>query len=144
MTRNAPGTGGGVGDGGLNGIIGDNDVDSSITPLKSQDHLANSPVTNQKLDLIHAGAKATAGPIIDNGVETNASSPGRVDLPESKSVIDKPFSVSIAVQDGCKQLRDDDCERIVAEIVYGGSHWATLSVALQERLGAPKVTPFLR
>ena len=27
-------------------------------------------------------------------------------------------------------------------VVYGGSHWATLSSALQERLGKPKVIPF--
>jgi hypothetical protein len=29
-------------------------------------------------------------------------------------------------------------------VVYGGSHWATLSAALQARLGRPKITPFLK
>ena len=29
-------------------------------------------------------------------------------------------------------------------VVYGGSHWATLSAALEERLGKPKVRPFLK
>jgi hypothetical protein len=29
-------------------------------------------------------------------------------------------------------------------VVYGGSHWSTLSTALEERLGKPKVTPFLK
>jgi hypothetical protein len=29
-------------------------------------------------------------------------------------------------------------------VVYGGSHWATLSAALQERLGRPRITPFLK
>jgi hypothetical protein len=29
-------------------------------------------------------------------------------------------------------------------VVYGGSHWATLSAALQARMGRPKITPFLR
>jgi hypothetical protein len=29
-------------------------------------------------------------------------------------------------------------------VVYGGSHWATLSAALEKRLGKPKVTPFLK
>jgi hypothetical protein len=33
-------------------------------------------------------------------------------------------------------------ERHSVLVVYGGSHWATLSVALQERLGEPKVKPF--
>jgi hypothetical protein len=28
-------------------------------------------------------------------------------------------------------------------VVYGGSHWSTLSAALEERLGKPKVRPFL-
>jgi hypothetical protein len=29
-------------------------------------------------------------------------------------------------------------------VVYGGSHWATLSAALEARLGKPQVTPFLK
>jgi hypothetical protein len=29
-------------------------------------------------------------------------------------------------------------------VVYGGSHWATLSAALQARLGGPKIRPFLK
>jgi hypothetical protein len=29
-------------------------------------------------------------------------------------------------------------------VVYGGSHWSTLSAALEERLGRPKVKPFLK
>jgi hypothetical protein len=29
-------------------------------------------------------------------------------------------------------------------VVYGGSHWATLSAALQARLGSPKIRPFLK
>ena len=29
-------------------------------------------------------------------------------------------------------------------VVYGGSHWATLSAALEKRLGKPKVRPFLK
>jgi hypothetical protein len=29
-------------------------------------------------------------------------------------------------------------------VVYGASHWATLSAALQERLGKPKVRAFLK
>jgi hypothetical protein len=29
-------------------------------------------------------------------------------------------------------------------VVYGGSHWATLSAALRARLGSPKIRPFLR
>ena len=29
-------------------------------------------------------------------------------------------------------------------VVFGGSHWATLSAAFEERLGKPKVTPFLK
>jgi hypothetical protein len=29
-------------------------------------------------------------------------------------------------------------------VVFGASHWATLSTALEERLGKPKVTPFLK
>jgi hypothetical protein len=28
-------------------------------------------------------------------------------------------------------------------VVYGGSHWSTLSAALEERLGKPTVKPFL-
>ena len=34
-------------------------------------------------------------------------------------------------------------ERHAVLVVFGGSHWATLSTALEERLGKPKVTPFL-
>jgi len=34
-------------------------------------------------------------------------------------------------------------ERHSVLVVYGGSHWATLSTALQERLGKPKIKPFL-
>jgi hypothetical protein len=33
-------------------------------------------------------------------------------------------------------------ERHSVLVVFGGSHWATLSTALEERLGTPKVTPF--
>jgi hypothetical protein len=29
-------------------------------------------------------------------------------------------------------------------VVYGGSHWTTLSRALQKRLGKPKIHPFLQ
>jgi hypothetical protein len=29
-------------------------------------------------------------------------------------------------------------------VVYGGSHWATLSAALQDRMGKPKIKPFLK
>jgi hypothetical protein len=29
-------------------------------------------------------------------------------------------------------------------VVYGGSHWATLSAALEARLGSPKIRPFLK
>jgi hypothetical protein len=29
-------------------------------------------------------------------------------------------------------------------VVYGGSHWSTLSAALEERLGKPEVSPFLK
>lgn len=29
-------------------------------------------------------------------------------------------------------------------VIYGGSHWSTLSAALEQRLGRPKITPFLR
>jgi hypothetical protein len=35
-------------------------------------------------------------------------------------------------------------ERHSVLVVYGGSHWATLSAALEERLGKPKVRPFLK
>jgi hypothetical protein len=35
-------------------------------------------------------------------------------------------------------------ERHSILVVYGGSHWATLSAALQERLGKPKIRPFLK
>jgi hypothetical protein len=35
-------------------------------------------------------------------------------------------------------------ERHAVLVVYGGSHWATLSAALQERLGKPKVKPYLQ
>jgi hypothetical protein len=35
-------------------------------------------------------------------------------------------------------------ERHSVLVVYGASHWATLSAALQERLGKPKVRPFLK
>jgi hypothetical protein len=35
-------------------------------------------------------------------------------------------------------------ERHTVLVVYGGSHWATLSAALQERLGRPKIKPFLK
>jgi hypothetical protein len=35
-------------------------------------------------------------------------------------------------------------ERHSVLVVYGGSHWATLSAALQERLGKPKIRPFLK
>jgi hypothetical protein len=35
-------------------------------------------------------------------------------------------------------------ERRAVLVVYGGSHWATLSAALQERLGKPKIRPFLK
>jgi hypothetical protein len=35
-------------------------------------------------------------------------------------------------------------ERHAVLVVFGGSHWATLSTALEERLGKPKVTPFLK
>lgn len=35
-------------------------------------------------------------------------------------------------------------DRHTVLVVYGGSHWATLSAALQERLGSPKIKPFLR
>lgn len=34
-------------------------------------------------------------------------------------------------------------ERKAVLVVYGGSHWATLSAALQERLGKPQVKPFI-
>ena len=34
-------------------------------------------------------------------------------------------------------------ERHTVLVVFGGSHWATLSAALQERLGRPKIKPFL-
>jgi hypothetical protein len=29
-------------------------------------------------------------------------------------------------------------------VVYGGSHWSTLSAALEERLGKPNLRPFLK
>lgn len=29
-------------------------------------------------------------------------------------------------------------------VVYGGSHWSTLSTAFEKRLGKPKITPFLK
>jgi hypothetical protein len=35
-------------------------------------------------------------------------------------------------------------EKHAVLVVYGGSHWATLSAALQERLGRPKIKPFLK
>jgi hypothetical protein len=35
-------------------------------------------------------------------------------------------------------------ERHSVLVVYGGSHWSTLSAALEERLGKPKVRPFLK
>jgi hypothetical protein len=35
-------------------------------------------------------------------------------------------------------------ERQCVLVVFGGSHWSTLSAALAERLGKPKVDPFLR
>jgi hypothetical protein len=35
-------------------------------------------------------------------------------------------------------------ERHSVVVIYGGSHWATLSAALQERLGQPKINPFLK
>jgi hypothetical protein len=35
-------------------------------------------------------------------------------------------------------------ERHSVLVVYGGSHWATLSAALQERLGKPKIIVFLK
>lgn len=35
-------------------------------------------------------------------------------------------------------------ERRAVLVVYGGSHWATLSAALQERLGKPKIRTFLK
>jgi hypothetical protein len=35
-------------------------------------------------------------------------------------------------------------ERQSVLVVYGASHWATLSAALQERLGKPQVKPFLQ
>jgi hypothetical protein len=35
-------------------------------------------------------------------------------------------------------------DRHAVLVVYGGSHWVTLSAALQERLGTPKVMPFLK
>lgn len=28
-------------------------------------------------------------------------------------------------------------------VVYGGSHWTTLSQALEKRMGKPRITPFL-
>ena len=34
-------------------------------------------------------------------------------------------------------------ERHSVLVVYGGSHWATLSRALRERMGKPTVRPFL-
>jgi len=35
-------------------------------------------------------------------------------------------------------------ERHSVLVVFGGSHWATLSNALEERLGKPKITPFFK
>jgi hypothetical protein len=35
-------------------------------------------------------------------------------------------------------------ERHSVLVVYGGSHWSTLSAALEERLGKPEVRPFVR
>jgi hypothetical protein len=35
-------------------------------------------------------------------------------------------------------------ERHSVLVVYGGSHWATLSAALEKRLGKPKIKPFLK
>jgi hypothetical protein len=35
-------------------------------------------------------------------------------------------------------------ERHAVLVVYGGSHWATLSAALEKRLGKPKIRPFLK
>ncbi len=35
-------------------------------------------------------------------------------------------------------------ERHSVLVVYGGSHWATLSAALKKRLGKPKIKPFLK
>jgi hypothetical protein len=29
-------------------------------------------------------------------------------------------------------------------VIYGGSHWSTLSAALEERLGKPQVRPFVK
>jgi len=34
-------------------------------------------------------------------------------------------------------------ERHWVLVVFGGSHWSTLSAALEEQLGKPKVRPFL-
>ncbi len=35
-------------------------------------------------------------------------------------------------------------ERHTVLVVYGGSHWSTLSAALEKRLGKPAVAPFLK
>jgi hypothetical protein len=35
-------------------------------------------------------------------------------------------------------------DRHVVLVVYGSSHWATLSAALEKRLGKPKIIPFLK
>jgi hypothetical protein len=35
-------------------------------------------------------------------------------------------------------------ERHAVLVVYGGSHWATMSAALQKRLRKPKIKPFLK
>jgi hypothetical protein len=76
----------------------------------------------------------------------DARFPLRIDMPDNTTRRGQQFKVDMMARD--RHLLGLIEQQLVARhavlVVYGGSHWSTLSAALEERLGKPKVTPFLR
>jgi hypothetical protein len=76
----------------------------------------------------------------------DARFPRGIDMPEDTTRRGRQFKVDMMTRDrhllGLIEQQLDYRHAVL--VVYGGSHWSTLSAALEERLGKPEVTPFLK
>lgn len=71
--------------------------------------------------------------------------PLRIDVVNDNTRHGQQIKVSMKVRDRhlLGVIEQQLLEKHTVLVVYGGSHWATLSAALQEQLGKPKVKPYL-
>jgi hypothetical protein len=110
--------------------------------------------TKLKLPLDHGGFNLDA-PSLDEfkrryrdnygvDLEGDKGFPLRIDVVNDSTRLGQPIRVDMMTRD--RQLLGLIEQQLVENhsilVVYGQSHWATLSAALEERLGKPKVSPF--